>query len=570
MKRTSLHVLNQESARKRINAAKSNKPFMAALLDRSHRGHNEALAHWTRLHEVAFEGPKDRPMRTPRGGANPSDLGSTENELAEGVSLRRAGSQVDDDHSRTTAVGSSSVRRSANAARTLGSRKAGSRKQRADAGRPGDGQGPEQLLPDPERPLNVDQQAISPLLRRQGESEPDWSRRLLVAASGVQMSAEQLTVIREAILQEIGFYEVGSRKSTSNGELTDSDWRVLAVLQNVPIEGWDRAERMDGAQSEFEQRGTLGQFEVIGPDGNLYHRSTILGSNPVGDVLQTIDSRIHLLQPPPSHSVLSMLPLVRQANPSRQGGTPPRGLLAANVAPRVHQVIRARRAAANVGLGIGLAGIAAMQQSGRFDMDRAPGLPPLPGFEPPEEPETEESFDEASIEVEVVPGFEVPEPEGPKVLIFPDVSEEILRTMIIERRERQETRDQIDAVRDFYLQLHPDWKHHAGGRPVGSSTDRKEFRIEGPGVAFEDPITGRPGDSRPGSIYVDLTFETPEGLVHIQTVDIDRDGLPTDRELRTARRLADVTGRPVYLIPKIWQLREIEERDSDFFPIEMR
>lgn len=56
-------------------------------------------------------------------------------------------------------------------------------------------------------------------------------------------------------------------------------------------------------------------------------------------------------------------------------------------------------------------------------------------------------------------------------------------------------------------------------------------------------------------ISVDLTFETPNGLVHIQTVDVDRDGLPTERELRTARRRAQVTRRPVYIVPKTWQQR---------------
>ena len=56
MKQTKLHALNPESVRKRINAAKSNKPFMAALLDRDHRGHREAVDHWTRLHKAAFPG----------------------------------------------------------------------------------------------------------------------------------------------------------------------------------------------------------------------------------------------------------------------------------------------------------------------------------------------------------------------------------------------------------------------------------------------------------------------------------------------------------------------------------
>lgn len=54
MKRTSLHSLEPSSARKKIAAAKSNKPFMAALLDRDHRGHKEAVEQWTRLHEAGF------------------------------------------------------------------------------------------------------------------------------------------------------------------------------------------------------------------------------------------------------------------------------------------------------------------------------------------------------------------------------------------------------------------------------------------------------------------------------------------------------------------------------------
>lgn len=57
MKRTRLHALNPESARKRIKAAKSNEPFMAALLDRGHREHKDAVDQWTRLHEIAFAEP---------------------------------------------------------------------------------------------------------------------------------------------------------------------------------------------------------------------------------------------------------------------------------------------------------------------------------------------------------------------------------------------------------------------------------------------------------------------------------------------------------------------------------
>lgn len=57
MKRTRLHALDPEQARKRIKAAKPNKPFMTALLDRDHRGHEDAVDQWTRLHKAAFREP---------------------------------------------------------------------------------------------------------------------------------------------------------------------------------------------------------------------------------------------------------------------------------------------------------------------------------------------------------------------------------------------------------------------------------------------------------------------------------------------------------------------------------
>ncbi len=572
MKRTRMQALNQESARKRIKSAKSNKPFMTALLNRNHRGHREALEHWTRLHEMAFQEPVERPSLVHRGGAVSGGEISPELAPAKNGLARRAGAREGNGQSNTSALERGSARKSAATPRTTISTRSQPSKQRSGAAKTAGAHGPEQPhLPDPEHPLDVDQQAVSPFLRREGETESNWLRRLMAAAGSAQMSAERLTVIREALLQEIGFYDVGSGPAPDDGPFGEAEWRVLAALQNVPIDGWGRAERLDDVRVELEQGDTLGSLEVIGPDGNVYHRPSILGGNPVGDVLQTIDGRIRLLQPPePGRSVLSILPLVRQTSPSRRGGTPPRSPLVSNVAPRVHQFIRSRRGTTAIGLGIGTAIGTALQRRDRSDMDQAPDLPPVPGLEPPEEPDTDESFDEASIDVEVVPGLIIPEPDGPKVLIFPDVSEEILRTLIIERRERQETKDQIDAIRDFYLDLYADWSHHAGGRPVGSENDKQEFRLPGPGVAFRHPVTGRPGDSRPGSIYVDLTFKTPNGFVHVQSVDIDRDGLPTERELRTARRLADLTRQPVYLVPKTWQVRDLERRDSDFIPIEVR
>jgi hypothetical protein len=54
MKRAIPHRLEPESARKKIAFAKSNEPFMAALLDRDHRGHRDAVDQWSWLHQAAF------------------------------------------------------------------------------------------------------------------------------------------------------------------------------------------------------------------------------------------------------------------------------------------------------------------------------------------------------------------------------------------------------------------------------------------------------------------------------------------------------------------------------------
>lgn len=54
MRTSSLHSPDPAAARKKIDQAKSNARFVAALLDRDHRGHKEAVRQWSRLHEAAY------------------------------------------------------------------------------------------------------------------------------------------------------------------------------------------------------------------------------------------------------------------------------------------------------------------------------------------------------------------------------------------------------------------------------------------------------------------------------------------------------------------------------------
>ena len=92
MKRSKLHALNPESARKRIKAAKSNGPFMAALMERDHPEHKEAVGQWTRLHEVAFQEPDDRPSASDRDRADrrsPVSLETTPNQRSSSRLINR-------------------------------------------------------------------------------------------------------------------------------------------------------------------------------------------------------------------------------------------------------------------------------------------------------------------------------------------------------------------------------------------------------------------------------------------------------------------------------------------------
>lgn len=85
MKRPSPRLLEPATAPKKIASAKSNKPFMAALLDRDHRGHKDAVEQWTRLHQAAFPEPESSaPDRSTR-------LGGKDRATARGLTFRGSG-----------------------------------------------------------------------------------------------------------------------------------------------------------------------------------------------------------------------------------------------------------------------------------------------------------------------------------------------------------------------------------------------------------------------------------------------------------------------------------------------
>jgi len=193
--------------------------------------------------------------------------------------------------------------------------------------------------------------------------------------------------------------------------------------------------------------------------------------------------------------------------------------------------------------------------------DPFPRIPPLI---PPEVPEMKEPeifpAEERGPTIYVTPAelrgpdveiFAIAEGAKPQILIFPDMSGELDSFLTVEsRRGNDATRDHLDQVREWFLTQYPDWKHVRGGRDRESAEQKSEQHVPGPGIAFKDD-EGKHGDSRPGGKWADLTFESPNGKkVHIQTVDVDKNGKPTERELDNAEAIRRATRETVILIPK--------------------
>jgi len=151
----------------------------------------------------------------------------------------------------------------------------------------------------------------------------------------------------------------------------------------------------------------------------------------------------------------------------------------------------------------------------------------------------------------------------PQILIFPDISDEIGQIYIDKRNESKETRDEIDHIRDYFVK-HRGWSHEGGGRIQKGKEKGKEISedyIGGPGEPHLHPKTGKPGDKRPGHVRPDLTFKDQHGnTIYVQHVDVDKNGMPTQREIDSANRLLRARKGSVYMIPKQWQLRLLKNR----------
>lgn len=170
--------------------------------------------------------------------------------------------------------------------------------------------------------------------------------------------------------------------------------------------------------------------------------------------------------------------------------------------------------------------------SERPDADLKPNREEFPAT-PPRGPEKHEN------------PAETPEPT---IEIYPAPRDTHLDTGIVERRGNETTRKELERIRNHFLAK--GWAHEAGGRVKGTKRELPEYWIPSPAKDFD-------GDGRRGGNFSDLTFIMPNGRrVHIQSVDVDKNGKPTRRELDNAERIRKRTGESVILVPKNAQLKK--------------
>ncbi len=185
--------------------------------------------------------------------------------------------------------------------------------------------------------------------------------------------------------------------------------------------------------------------------------------------------------------------------------------------------------------------------------------PPAPGFEPPDEklPDRTESPSDP-VEVDDLTGS-LPDVQKPTVFVFPVAEPNEFGKGIVERKGNETTRKELEKVRDYFEKV-LGWKHTDGGR-YGSRHESVTSGKKKVGDELEEyRVPGHFGSLK-GGRFSDLTFEDRNGrIVHVQTVDVDKNGKPTQRELDAAEAIRRATGHSILLIPKGAQLDRLVKR----------
>ncbi len=195
-------------------------------------------------------------------------------------------------------------------------------------------------------------------------------------------------------------------------------------------------------------------------------------------------------------------------------------------------------------------------------MTPAPVEPPLPGIEPPNVklPDRTES---PSAVVEL-PDLSNPLPvqEKPTIYVLPALEPDEFGNGIVERKGNEATRKELERIRNYFREA--GWKHIAGGRYAPDDPEVVAGVRKAGQERKERHVPGHFGGLK-GGHFTDLTFKDGRGrILHVQSVDVDKNGKPTQRELDNAekiRRAEGNEGRDVYilLIPKGAQLKHYRQ-----------
>ncbi len=181
-------------------------------------------------------------------------------------------------------------------------------------------------------------------------------------------------------------------------------------------------------------------------------------------------------------------------------------------------------------------------------MDTAPDLPPAPGFEPPESPDTgRESLPADLRPIPPLPGF-MPEDYPKLVEVFPDQHGELPTVDILDDRlgnadTRQFNTGVLRGARNVGDRTGIEIDHIGGGQPERQGRRPPELYL-------------KPADlGRAGGSYLDVAFvsrRTGRRLL-INTVDTRADGVtPSSRENQAAERILrnSDTGDLLVIVPK--------------------
>ncbi len=186
--------------------------------------------------------------------------------------------------------------------------------------------------------------------------------------------------------------------------------------------------------------------------------------------------------------------------------------------------------------------------------DQAPSFPPMPGIEPPDTPLPDRT--ESIPQPVELPDFSgsLPKTIKPTIFVLPAPEPGEFGDSIVERKGNEATRKELERIRDYFEQV-KGWKHVAGGRYSPLHDLVRDGEKNAGDEQNERHIKGYFNGLK-GGHFTDLTFIDDRGrTVHIQSVDVDKNGKPTQRELDNAEKIRRATeNEDILLIPKGAQL----------------